>query len=235
VRHPFVSHDVPGGAAWSLSLRAGRELRLSALGNGANASTLLFAAGDPVDRLNVPDTLKAQMSARIRPPMVLMSDRGLALCSVTGSSLDWHDAICGHSTEAHLARFGPSSYASDRNDWRRSARAGLLSELVKHGRGPADLCATVNFFTKVAVAGDRAGTLSFVPGHARAGDWVGLRAEQDLLVVLSTAPHPMDTRWAPAAVRAEVFAGVPYGDDDPSVTFRPESARALAQTREVYA
>lgn len=234
MRDPLVSHDVPGGAAWSLTLRIGRELRLTALGDGANASTLLFAAGDSVDRLNVPDTLKAQMSARIRPPMVLMSDRGLALCSVTGSSLDWHDAICGHSTDVHLTRFGPSSYATDRNGWRRSARAGLLSELRKYGRGPDDLCGTVNFFAKVVTAEDPTGTLSFVPGYARAGDWVSLRAEQDVLVVFSTAPHPMDSRWAPAAVRAEVFAAASYSVNDPSLTFRPESARALAQTREVY-
>ena len=91
---------------------------------------LLFAAHDPIDRLNVPDTLKAQMSARVTPPMVLMSDRGIGLASVTGSSLDWHDCLGGHSLEQHLERFGPTSYATDANEWRRSARAGLLSELA---------------------------------------------------------------------------------------------------------
>ncbi|WP_029432979.1 urea amidolyase associated protein UAAP1 [Blastococcus sp. URHD0036] len=229
----LLEHDVPGGAHWSLLLRAGRVLRLTALDDGAVCSTLLFAAGDPVDRLNVPDTLKAQMSARIRPPMVLMSDRGAALASVTGSSLDWHDCLTGHSLDGHVAEFGPTSYGTDRNDWRRSARSGLLSELRKHGRGPADLHACVNFFAKVAIGAD--GDLAHVPDHARAGDWVSLRAEQDLLVVLSTAPHPMSTAWAPGAVRAEVEAGAPYGPDDPSVTFRPESARALANAQAVLA
>jgi uncharacterized protein YcgI (DUF1989 family) len=164
-----------------------------------------------------------------------MSDRGVGLCSVTGSSLDWHDGLGGHSLDAHVARFGPTSYGADRNDWRRSARAGLLSELTKHGRGPADLHPGVNFFAKVAPADDEAGTLSFVPRHAVAGDWVELRAEVDLLVVLATSPHPLDPRWAPAAVRAEVRAAEPYGPDDPSMTFRPESARALAAARAVFA
>lgn len=229
----LVSHEIPGGAAWSVLVRAGRELRLSAQAPGANCSTLLYAANHPVDRLNVPDTLKAQMSARVRAPMVLMSDRGTALCSVTGSSLDWHDALCGHSTDAHLARFGASSYHTDRNSWRRPARAGLLSELRKHGRGPADLHACVNFFSKVATSDD--GALTFVDGHASADDWVALRAEQDVLVVLSTAPHPLDPGWAPAAVLAEVrTAGTP-DPDDPSWTFRDESARALRAAQEVRA
>ena len=229
----LLAHDIPPAAAWSLQVRSGRRLRLTALDAGAVCSVLVFAAADPVDRLNVPDTLKAQMSARIRPPMVLMSDRGAALCSVTGSSLEWHDCLTGHSLDAHVERSGPSSYGADRNDWRRSARSGLVSELRKHGRGPADLHATVNFFAKVAIGDD--GAFRYEPDHCAAGDWVTLRAEQDLLLVCSTAPHPMAASWSPGAVRAEVLPGEPYGDDDPSVTFRGESARALAAARAVLA
>jgi hypothetical protein len=231
----LVSHDIPAGAAWSVLVRAGRELRLTALGPGANCSTLLFAAHHPVDRLNVPDTLKAQTSAVIRPPMVLMSDRGLALCSVTGSSLSWHDALCGHSTDAHVAGLGPSRYQQDGNERRRSARAGLLSELRKHGRDTADLHGCVNFFAKAATSDDHAGSLKFQPGHAAAGDWVALRAEIDVLVALSTAPHPLDPSWTPQPVRAEVRAVEPAGPDDASWKFRAESQRALLLSREVLA
>jgi len=228
----LLTHEIPGGAAWSVLLRAGRELVLTATGAGANCATLLFPAHDRADRLNVPDTLKAQMSARIRPPMVLMSDRGIGLASVTGSSLEWHDCLGGHSVDAHVQRFGASSYAADRNGWRRSARALFLLELAKHGRTAADLHACVNFFTKVATGDD--GSLAFVPGHAAAGDWVSLRAEVDLLVVLATAPHPMDPVWSPAGARAEVRPAAAYGADDPSVTFRDESARALTAAKAVF-
>ena len=200
-------------------------MRFTALGDGANVSLLLLAADHPADRLNIPDTLKAQMSARIRPPMVLMSDRGLSLASVTGSSLDWHDALGGHSTETHLARFGPSSYQADRNDRRLSARTGLLSELRKHGRDRADLHATVNLFSKVAVGAE--GELSYVPDHSAAGDWVTLRADLDVLLVMSTAPHALAATWAPSAVRVEVTEAP--ADDGPRL-FRDESARALAQS-----
>ncbi|BCJ62087.1 urea amidolyase associated protein UAAP1 [Micromonospora endophytica] len=222
-------HDVPGGAAWSLTLARGSSLRLTALGTDAVASMLIYAA-DRRERLNVPDTLKAQMSARIHPPMVLMSDLGKALASVTGSSSDWHDAISGHSLDGDLARFGPSDYGRDRNQWRRSARSLLLDELYVHGLGERDLHATVNWFVQVRPRGDERGTLDYVPGHTTAGDWVSLRAEQDLLVVFATAPHPLDpaARWQPAGVRADVAAGVPAPADDPSRAFRAESARALA-------
>lgn len=231
----LLTHDIPGGAAWSALLRAGRQMTLTAGGIDANASVLLFAAHDQVDRMNVPDTLKAQMSACVRPPMVLMSDRGTALASVTASSLDWHDVLCGHSVDADVEAFGASSYADDGNDWRRSARAGLLSELRKHGRDEKDLHATVNFFSRAAIGGDLDGTLSLVRGHCHDGDFVTLRAEQDLLVVLSTAPHPLATAWSPAPVRVELATAPARSDDDPSLRFRAESARALRQAEAVLA
>lgn len=225
-------HDIPGGAAWSAPVRAGRLVTLTALDDDANAALLLIGA-DRLDRLNLPDTLKAQMSACVRSPMVLMSDRGLALASVIASTLDWHDCLSGFGHEAHLERFGSSSYAEHRNEWRRAARTGLVSELTKHGLGEADLHGCVNFFSKVAITDDERASLSLVPGHAKAGDTVTLRTEQDALVVLSTAPHPLSAApYSPGGVRVAVSVA-PEVDaaDDPSIFFRAESARALEMAR----
>lgn len=216
-------HDVPGGAAWTIRLPRYHELRLEALGDDPNVSMLIYAAHDPLERLNVPDTLKAQMSGRIRPPMVLMSDMGRALVSVTGSSLDWHDAITGHS----LSVSDPSTFQVSRNERRRTARALLLDELYKLGLGERDLHATVNWFSKVAISPD--GALKYVPGHARAGDHVRLRAEQDVLVVFTTNPHAHNGGWSPSPVRALVRPVPAPAADDPSRTFRDESARSLEQ------
>jgi len=229
------THDVPGGSSWSTTLRAGRLVTLTALGPDANASVLLYGP-DRVDRLNVPDTCKAQMSACIRPPMVLMSDRGLALASVAASTLDWHDCLTGFGHDVHLERFGPSSYATDRNEWRRSARAGLLAELAKHGLGEPDLHGCVNFFSQVTPGDDERATLSYRPGHSAEGDSVTLRTELDLLLVLSTTPHPLSVApWQPAGVRVDVTPAPVPGPDDASVLFREESARALEMSRRVLA
>lgn len=226
----LLDETVPGGAAWSVVVTRQRVVRLAALGAGANVSLLLYAARRPWERLCVPDTLKAQRSACVRPPMVLMSDAGRALVSCIGSSLSWHDALTGHSTQPQVdAKFGPSSYGTDRNGWRRSARTGLLCELAKHDLGERDLHGTVNLFSKVVPTGDERGSIAYLPGHAAAGDWVELRTEDDVLIVLSTAPHPLDpaASWAPSDVRITVRSAPPAGPDDASRTLRPESARAL--------
>jgi uncharacterized protein YcgI (DUF1989 family) len=224
-------HEIAGGAAWSAPIRAGRTITFTAQGSDANLSTLLLGA-DRLDRMNLPDTLKAQLSACIVPPMVLMSDRGLALASVVSSSLDWHDALTGFGHEEHLRRFGPTSYGTDRNGRRRSARTGLVSELAKHGLGEADLHGCVNFFSKVAISEDSRCSLAYASGHSRNGDQVTLRTAQDVLLVCAASPHPMNpSPYDPPAVLVEVaFAGEVRGDD-PSARFRPETARVLSQTR----
>jgi uncharacterized protein YcgI (DUF1989 family) len=225
-----ASYDIPGGAAISVVVAAHDVARLTALGSGGNASMLLYAYPRTHERLNVPDTLKAQMSSRVITPMVLMSHLGNALMSVTGSSLDWHDALSGHSTDGFVQdRYGESSYAVDRNSWRQSARRGLLDELWKHDLGVRDLHACVNWFSKVVPADDDRGTLTFVADHAVAGDWVELRAEQDVLMVLSTSVHPLDpaAEWPAKAMRLELSHGAPPGPEDPSALFRDEPARAL--------
>lgn len=226
--------EVPGDAADSLRLRRHRTLTLRCLGPGANVAVLLYALEDRTERLNVPDTLKAQMSGRIAAPMALISDMGRALASVTGSSLDWHDAISGHG----LPGGGVGGSVG-------GARRGLLDELAKHGLDRRDLHANINFFTKVAPVGDARGTLVYEPGHAGEGDWVTLRAEIDLLVVLSTAPHPLDSSAFAGAsagasrsvpgVRLEIDESPAPGADDATRRFRAESARALELAERSYA
>jgi uncharacterized protein len=223
-----MSHQVPGGAAWSCAVRRDARVTLTALGERPVATMLLFAAGDTGERLNVPDTLKAQMSLRVVPPMVLMSQRGRALASVVESTVDWHDAVTGYSHPADLDRFGASSYQTDGNDWRRDGYTLLLGELYARGLDERDLHAPVNWFVKVAPTDDDRATLAYVAGHGHQGDSVTLRAEQDLLLVLTTAPHPMDPdgTWAPSGCEVSVETGA-WPEEHPSRAFRAESARAL--------
>lgn len=222
-------HTIPGGAAWSAQIPTGSRITLTATGASSMASMLLFA-GDRLDRLNIPDTMKAQMSARITPPMVLMSDRGTALASVVAATQPWHDCLTGFSHDQHLQT--SSSYASDRNGWRRSARTMLLLELAKFGLGEADLHAPVNWFVTAGITNEAhfAGLI----GATDAGDTVVLRTEQDVVVFLATGPHP----FAPGGALDPVTVSIsesPSSDSDASRAWREESARALDMAARVMA
>ena len=232
----LLDEELPGGAAWSRVCRRGTALRLEDLDGSANVAALLYRAEDPLERYCMPDTLKAQHVARLTAGVALYSDMGRVLASIVEDSCGWHDTIAGHTTAAILAaRWGANRYQDDRNAWRRDARESLLVELAKHGLAQRDLVANVNFFSRVGVGED--GRLGYVAGNSRPGAHVTLRFELDCLVVLSSAPHPLDPSpaWAPGAVRLTLAPAPPPGPDDAVRTACAENERGFAETERVLA
>ncbi len=228
--------EVPGGSTWSHVLKRHTKLRLLDVGGGANVSALFFNADLPTERYNMPDTLKAQYTAYLTRGRVLMSDMGRVLCSVVDDTCGWHDTLCGHSDAVLVeSLYGRKSYAAARNDRHRNARDNFLVELGKWGLGLADLAPNVNFFSKVVA--DGAGKLSFVSNAAVAGARIDLRAEMNVLVVLTAVAHPLDPSrsYAPRPVEVTVSDCAPPASDDPCRLSRPETARAFENTERYFA
>ena len=223
------------GAAWSHILKRGTALRLSDTDGGANVGAILYNADCPVERLNIPDTLKAQHIARLTQTNVLYSDMGRILCSVTHDTLGWHDALCGCLDAAAVhAKYGEARYQEQRNDFHRNAQGSFQIELEKYGLGPRDLSPNVNFFSKVSVGGD--GALTFQPGHSPPGSFVELRAEMNVLVILSTCPHPLDPNpvYAPKPVHLSLRRVPPPAAGDLCRVSCPENGRGFTLTERYF-
>lgn len=206
---------IPGGNHWSGLIRRGTALRITDLEGAANLSAIFYNAEDKLERYNMPDTLKAQHTAFLTTGNVCYSDMGRVMCSILEDSLGWHDTICGVTDAAMIeAHYGKTTFQTHRNGMFRSGKDGLLIELTKHDLGKRDLVANVNFFSKVIP--DAAGNLSFVADYSKAGDAVDIRFDMNVLLVLSTAPHPLDekTSYQPAAVKLSTWhAGIASTED----------------------
>lgn len=206
---------VPGGNHWSGFMRRGSALRFTDLDGGANVSILFYNMEDKLERYNMPDTLKAQHTAFFTAGNVCYSDMGRVMCSVIDDGVGWHDTICGISDADLIAKkYGVANYQTHRNDMYRNAKDGLLIELAKYGLGKRDLVANVNLFSKVTTNNE--GGLLFHSSNSRAGNVVDLRFDMNVLVVLSTAPHPLDTAAAyqPADVLLTAWhSGIAAADD----------------------
>src|SRR6266446_2084216 len=159
-----LEETIAGGAMWSHVLNRHQTLRLTDVEGGANVGVLFYNRDQLLDRLNLPDTLKAQHTAKLTAGHVLYSDMGHVLCSVSADSCGWHDPLAGHSTAALVQRkYGTSRFQEQRNGFHRNARDQFLIELGKWGLGKADLVANPNFFSKVTV--DIDGRMQFVSGN----------------------------------------------------------------------
>jgi len=231
----LFEETVRGGSCWSHVLKRGTALRITDTAGGANAATLFYNFECPVERYNMPDTLKAQHTAHLTKGFVLYSDMGRILCSVTDDTCGWHDPLGGHSDTALVHRkYGEASYQAHRNDFHRNTLDNFLVELSKYGLSRRDLTPSVNLFSKVVVGND--GGMSFVPGHSKAGDYVELRAEMNVLVILDTCQHPMDPnpRYEPKTVELSVRRVPPPAADDPCRVSRPENGRGFANTERYF-
>jgi urea carboxylase-associated protein 2 len=210
-----LHESLRGGQMWSRVLRRGQILSLIDVEGGATPAALFYNASQPLERYNFADTLKAQHTAKLTRGHVLYSDMGRVLCSIIEDTAGWHDTVTGHMDHAaSLAKFGPSSFQKLRNDYHRDTRSNFLVELGKHGLGKRDIVPNVNFFAKITA--DEDGNLSWQPAR-EAGRKISLRAELDVLVVLSNTPHPLDpaVHYAPKPLALSIRQGtrsVPLDD-----------------------
>jgi len=202
-----VLHEeyLPGGWTWSHVVKRGTSLKLTDVDGGACAAALFFNPLDTSERYNMPDTLKAQFTAKLTKGHALYSDMGRVLFSVVEDEAGWHDPLGGLVDDALLERrYGAKSYQQFRNAFTRSGKRALLTELARHELGTRDLTTPVNFFAKVVVDD---GAMRWEPQTTR-GLSVTLQAEMDVLVVLAATQHRLDPRadWEPRPVKAELLA-----------------------------
>jgi hypothetical protein len=204
----LFEETIEANASWSHVLKRGTALRITDIEGGANVGALFYNFECPTERYNMPDTLKAQHIARLTKDFVLYSDMGRILCSITADTAGWHDPLGGCS---------------------KAGRDSFLIELEKWGLGPRDLVANISLFSRVDVATD--GGMSYREGNSKAGSFIELRAEMNVLTVLNTFPHPLSESESKPVHLAVVKAA----ENDSCRLSRPENGRGFILTERYFA
>lgn len=219
---------LPGGGHTSLVVKQGQILRLTDIEGGANVSLMLFNAHQSSERLNLPDTLKGQHTARLGAGHCLYSDMGRVLAAIVTDTCGWHDSFGGVLNAAEVAeKYGQGRYQERRNGFYRNGMDNLLVEMGKWNLNLDDLQMVLNLFSKVTV--DEQGAFTFHAHHSAPGSVVELYAPMDILVVLTALPHPMDPsrEYAPRPVQLALMPACEPEGLTLCKTSRPENLRAF--------
>ena len=234
-RLPVLAEELlPGGGHRSFVLKRGQLLRITDLEGGANVSLLMFNALEKTERLNLPDSLKCQHTAKLTRGHCLYSDMGRVLAAIVTDTAGWNDSLGGVLNAVEVRdKFGSGRYQELRNDCHRNGADNLLVELGKWDLGLADLLMVLNLFSRVGV--DESGRLAFVPGNSKAGDMIELYAPMDTLVVMTALQHPMDPAptYAPRPVQLAWCAAGPDIARQCRLS-RPENERGFINTERLY-
>jgi urea carboxylase-associated protein 1 len=164
------------GQPWGRRLGKGERLRIVDLEGKQAVDFLCYDAADPSDRYNAANTIKLNARLFVEKGSILVSEQAKTLFTVTEDSCGSHDTIGGCcSAPMNLLRYnkpGP-----------HNCRDTFIAALKPFGLDARDVVANVNFFMYVPVKPD--GHTAITEGGSRPGDFVELRAERDVIAVIS--------------------------------------------------
>jgi urea carboxylase-associated protein 2 len=231
----------PGAMLWAETIAAGgyaakrlargARIELTDLSGDACVSMLAFNAEQPVERLNVADTLKVQWNAYLGAGKLVLTDMGRVIFSILEDEAGTHDAFCGASNAASNARrygegdnWGPNPNARDR----------FMLALAKFGLARKDIHPCINWFKGTRITED--GTVNFEGGPFAAGRSLTLRAEMDVIVAFANCPHVLDARpaYMVTPVRVAAWRGAVTPETDPIRNATPEGLRAFLNVEDYY-
>ena len=179
-----IIHDaiVPARAPWLHHVAAGHTLRIVDLEGNQAVDFLLYAAEDDAERYSAQDTVAAQGNLFLREGTVLRSNEGRPMMTIVATTVEYHDTIGGAcSCESNTLRYGHHTKAE------HACVENFLEANLLEGRGKRDIVSNINFFMNVPVEPD--GSLGIVDGISAPGLSVDLRAEMDVIVVVSNCPQ----------------------------------------------
>ncbi|MEA3150089.1 MAG: uncharacterized protein QOD56_1028 [Gammaproteobacteria bacterium] len=194
ITYDFV---VPARQPWSRVIKRGEVLRLIDLEGQQAVDFLCYNAEDPGDRYNSMNTVKVQGNSYVGKGTVLYSDAGMPLFTVIEDSLGRHDTVYGCCSN-------PNNYLRYRLRTTESCYSNFLAELAKHGLDRSAIVSNVNFFMQVPINAD--GAAGVAADVSPPGSYVDLRAEMDVLAVLSNCPqmHNPCNGYNPTPIRVVV-------------------------------
>ena len=194
---------LPAGDGWMHEIQRGQIFRIVDLEGNQAVDTLFYNALDMSDRYSAQDTIREQGSLYLTTGTKLMSSEGNVLATIVADTCGRHDTLGG----ACAAESNQVRYALDKR-WMHSCRDTFMLQIARWGRGATkcDITHNINFFMNVPVTAE--GKLSFEDGVSAGGRYVEMRAEMDLIGLISNCPqlnNPCNA-YNPTPVRLLIWA-----------------------------
>jgi urea carboxylase-associated protein 1 len=179
-----VDAVVNAGDPWIHEIKTGQVFRILDLEGNQAVDTLFYNAHDPEERYSAADTVCAQGALYLTAGTRLMSSEGRVMLTITADTCGRHDTLGGAcSCESNTVR-----YALNKRPM-HSCRDSFLHALAHYDGGltKRDITSNINFFMNVPVTPE--GGLTFADGVSAPGKYVEMRAEMDVLCLISNCPQ----------------------------------------------
>jgi uncharacterized protein len=178
-------HVLPAGDYWLHVVKRGETFRIVDLEGNQAADTLFYSAENPGERYSASDTIREGGNVFLGTGTRLLSDEGNVMLTITADTVGRHDTVGGAcSTEANTVRYDleKRTMHACRDSWMLA-----VAEHPEFGLTKRDITHNINFFMNVPVTAE--GGLTFADGLSAPGKYVEMRAEMDVIVLISNCPQ----------------------------------------------
>jgi urea carboxylase-associated protein 1 len=178
-------HVIPAGDYWMHTVEKGQLFRIVDLEGNQAADTLFFSAADPAERYSAVDTIRAGGNVYLGLGTRLMSTDDNVMLEIVADLVGQHDTIGGAcATESNTVRYDleKRTMHACRDSWLLAVAERDDVKLTKR-----DITHNINFFMNVPVTPE--GGLTFADGVSGPGKYVEMRAEMDVIVLISNCPQ----------------------------------------------
>ena len=175
---------VEAGDSFIHEIKQGQFFRIVDLEGNQAVDTLFYNAHDYADRYSAQDTIREQGNIYLTTGTKLISNFGNVLLTIVADTCGRHDTLGGAcAAESNMVRYDIGKR------YMHACRNSFLKGILQWGHGfeKRDIAHNINFFMNVPVTPE--GKLTFEDGVSEAGKYVELRAEMDVLVVISNCPQ----------------------------------------------
>ena len=165
---------------WSGLVKRGQVLTIKDTHGQQAVDFLCYDADNTADRYSATNTVKVQGNVYVGNGTVLYADSGKPLLTVIEDTIGRHDTIYGCCSN-------PNNKLRYDVETTESCYTNFTQELQKHGMDVTSIVPNVNWFMSVPVLGD--GSAGVAEAALKPGSYVKLRAECNVLAVLSNCPQ----------------------------------------------
>lgn len=186
--HAAVNEICAAGEPWVGEIRKEQTFRIVDLEGNQAVDTLFYNAHDAAERYSAADTLSRQHQLYLTTGSKLYSSLGNVMLVITADTCGRHDTVGGAcAAESNTTRYALDKYPmhSCRDNFLHAIAHDPVCERL--GMSKRDIPANINFFMNVPVT--EAGKLEFADGVSAPGKYVEMRAEMDVVVLISNCPQ----------------------------------------------
>jgi urea carboxylase-associated protein 1 len=175
---------IAAGEPWIHEIKAGQIFRIVAMGGSQAVDALFYSAWDTSERYSAQDTILAQRNVYLKIGSKLMSNLGHPMLTIVGDSFGRHDTLTG----ACAAESNQVRYSLDKRHM-HNCRSNFLAAMASWRTtiDKRDLSPNINFFVHASVTPE--GELTFAEDVSEPGIYVEMRAEMDVIALISNCPQ----------------------------------------------